>query len=75
MSVHGARRLFVAWLIIATVVLVWPGILPFNRIEPRIFGLPFVIVWVALWVVLGFVVLLIVDRAVSRDERASGSEH
>ena len=74
MTVRSARRLTVAWVVLATVSLTWPGILPFNRIEPRIFGLPFAIVWVALWVVLGFVVLVFADRAVTRAERAAGRE-
>jgi hypothetical protein len=74
MTVRTARRLTVLWVVLATVLLTWPAILPFNRIEPRLLGLPFVIVWVALWIVLGFVVLLIADRAVTRAERASGRE-
>lgn len=74
MTVRSARRLTVAWIVAATVLLTWPGIVPFNRIEPRIFGLPFVMIWVASWVVIGFVVLAIVDRAVTRAERAAGRE-
>ena len=41
----------------------WPGMVPFNRIHPLILGLPFSMVWIALWVVLSFVILVLVDRA------------
>jgi hypothetical protein len=36
--------------------------LPFNRITPTILGLPFSMAWIALWVVLSFLVLVVVDR-------------
>jgi hypothetical protein len=72
MSVRAAQRLFVGYLLIMTVFLTYPGIVPFNRVWPLILGLPFNVFWVAAWVSLGFVVLLIVDRAVTRAER---SEH
>jgi hypothetical protein len=45
-----------------TVAVTWPGMIPFNRVEPTVLGLPFNMVWIALWVVLSFVVLVLVDR-------------
>ncbi len=33
------------------VFVTFPGIEPFNRIRPFIFGLPFVFAWVLAWVV------------------------
>jgi hypothetical protein len=48
------------------VALTYPGILPFNHIRPFVFGLPFVFFWVALWVVLGLLMLLITDAIESR---------
>jgi hypothetical protein len=42
---------------------------PANRIEPLILGLPFSMVWIALWVVLSFLVLLLVDRLEGRARR------
>ncbi|MCZ6917351.1 MAG: DUF3311 domain-containing protein [Gemmatimonadetes bacterium] len=33
------------------VMVTFPGIQPFNRIRPFIFGLPFVFAWVLAWVV------------------------
>lgn len=63
MSTRGARRLLVAYFVVYTIVLTWPGALPFNRVRPLVFGLPFVFFWVLLWVALAFFVFLIVDRA------------
>jgi len=42
---------------------------PFNRIHPLIWGLPFSMAWIALWVILSFLVLLFVDRAEGRARR------
>lgn len=69
MSSRTARRVFIAFFLAYAVALTFPGVLPFNRIRPLVFGLPFSMVWVALWVVAGFVVLLLTDRAIAREER------
>jgi hypothetical protein len=45
-----------------TAAVTWPGLIPFNRFQPTILGLPFTMAWIAFWVVLSFVVLLLVDR-------------
>ncbi|MBT8396432.1 MAG: DUF3311 domain-containing protein [Gemmatimonadetes bacterium] len=44
----------------------WPGMIPFNRIYPLVFGLPFSMFWIALWVFASFLVLLLVDRTEGR---------
>jgi hypothetical protein len=62
-STKNARRLLVAYFVLYTIVLTYPGALPFNRIRPFVFGLPFSFFWVLLWVALAFFVFLIVDRA------------
>jgi hypothetical protein len=62
MSLVAARRLFVAFFALYTIALTYPGVLPFNRIRPFVLGLPFSFVWVLIWVVLGFVVFIVVDR-------------
>ena len=63
MSVVAARRLFVLFFALYAIVLTYPGALPFNRIRPLVFGLPFAFVWVLFWVVLAFFVFLNLDRA------------
>jgi hypothetical protein len=54
------------------VAVTWPGMVPFNRIHPLVLGLPFSMVWIALWVALSFVVFLLVDRVEGRT-RGTGS--
>jgi hypothetical protein len=66
---HAKRRvrvLFAAFLIVYTLAVTYPGIIPFNRVRPFIFGLPFVFFWVVLWIVIGLIVLLITDAVESR---------
>lgn len=72
MSRRGAIALFWGWVIAAAVFLCFPGIVPFNRPRPFIFGLPFVLAWVALWIVLALIVFLRVDRVLDR-HRPGGS--
>ncbi len=57
------------FLVLFAVAVTWPGMVPFNRIHPLIWGLPFSMAWIALWVILSFLVLLIVDRAEGRARR------
>jgi hypothetical protein len=53
----GAAVFFVLFVLAVT----WPGMVPFNRIEPLILGIPFSMFWIALWVFCSFLVLLLVD--------------
>lgn len=69
MKLRIARRVAAAFFVAYTVVLVYPGILPFNRIRPLVFGLPFSMAWVALWVALSILVLGALDYA----ERAAAA--
>jgi hypothetical protein len=61
-------RLLAVFFLIYLVAVSYPGILPFNRIEPLVLGLPFSFVWMILWVVLGWVALLLRYRADRRSE-------
>ena len=60
---------FAAFLIAVT----WPGFIPFNRLTPRVFGLPLSFAWPALWVVAAFLVLLLLDWSESRKNDEEGS--
>ncbi len=62
MSLRWIRRGAAVFFILFTVAVTWPGMVPFNRIQPWILGLPFSMAWIALWVVLSFLVLFAVDR-------------
>lgn len=63
---RAVRVLFGAFLLFNALAFTFPAVLPFNRIRPFVFGLPFVFFWFALWIVIGFVVLLITDAVESR---------
>jgi hypothetical protein len=66
MSTRAARRLVIVAFILYSLVLTWPGVLPFNRIRPFVLGLPFNFFWVVLWVVIGGLALWAADRAYSK---------
>ncbi|HZD04475.1 MAG TPA: DUF3311 domain-containing protein [Longimicrobiales bacterium] len=68
MGVRGVRILAAVFLLLFLVAVTWPGMVPFNRIRPFVLGLPFSMAWVALWVVLGCLVLWLVDVV----ERSAG---
>lgn len=71
MNLRGARAgAFLYFLLFAGAV-TWPGMLLGNRIEPRIFGLPFAMIWVASWVLGGGVVLFLLDRAEMKARRGA----
>jgi hypothetical protein len=67
MSPRAARRLLVAFFVLYTIALTYPGALVANRIEPLVFGLPFIMFWVVLWVVLSLPVFILLDRAHKAD--------
>ena len=63
MSVSLARFLTALFFALFVLAVTWPGMVPFNRIEPLVLGLPFSMVWIAGWVLASFFVLLLVDWA------------
>ena len=75
MSVRSARLLVLAWGVAYVVCLSWPVVGFFNRLEPRILGMPFVMMFVVGWLLLGLLVLFLLDRAVTREESASARTH
>jgi hypothetical protein len=74
MSVRTLQRIAVGYIVVGAIALTWPGVLPFSRSLPRVLGLPFNLFWVAAWAVLGFVVLVALERAVTRAEDANAGE-
>ncbi len=51
------------YLLTMAATLTFPGLTPFNRVEPRILGLPFVFAWYLMWIVGAFVVLSLLYKA------------
>ena len=68
------RRGAVIFFLLFVLAVTWPGMIPANRIEPLILGLPFSMAWIALWVALSFLVLLAVDRVEGSGGRRNGEE-
>lgn len=65
MTVGFARAVVVVFLAAYAVAVTWPGMVPFNRIHPLVFGLPFSMAWIAVWIVAGCLVLWMLDRVES----------
>lgn len=63
MSVRAARALAGIYLVLMLVAITWPGVIPFNRVEPTVLGLPFVMAWIGAWVAGTVPVLWLLDRA------------
>lgn len=61
-----ARALAGAYMMTALVFVTWPGLVPFARIEPLVFGLPFSMAWIAMWVAGTVVMLFLLDRVERR---------
>ncbi|MDW5378501.1 DUF3311 domain-containing protein [Halomonas sp. HP20-15] len=40
--------------VLCTLAMIWPGALIANRIEPTVFGLPFLFFWYILWMLVLF---------------------
>jgi hypothetical protein len=68
MNLKTGRALAWTYLVLAMLAVTWPGILPFARIRPLIFGLPFSMVWIAAWVA-GCVVVFGLLELVERNHR------
>jgi hypothetical protein len=67
MTVRFARILTGTFFVAFALAVTWPGMVPFNRIRPMILGLPFSMVWIAIWIVAGTLVLWMLDRVESAD--------
>jgi hypothetical protein len=65
-----ATRVALIWFALATATLVWP-IYPtwFDRIEPRIFGLPFSLAWILIIIVANFCVVGLLYKLRLVDDR------
>ena len=61
-KLRWTRRGVALFFILFVIAVTWPGMLPFNRIRPLVFGLPFSMAWIAFWVFCSFLVFLLVDK-------------
>ena len=69
MKTSTVRRGVVIFLVLDGLLAMWPGLLPFNRIYPLVFGLPFVMAWLTFLMLLNGIALFVMalaDRAAGR---------
>lgn len=68
------RRYALHALVYAAIVLglLWPVVLPFNRVEPLVFGMPFVMFWIVLALLLVFANTVALYRFEYRELRGDG---
>jgi len=52
-----------AYFIAMAIAITFPGIRPFNTIEPYVFGIPFVFAWALSWVAGSILVFFLLYRA------------
>lgn len=71
MKVRQVRIAVFLFFILYAVAVTWPGAVPFNRVRPFVFGLPFSMAWAALWIVMGCLVLWGLDLSESRSRSDS----
>jgi len=64
-----AGRLAIAFFSVQTIAVVYPGLVPFSRIEPRVLGLPFSMAWLTFWIVASALVLWGVSVVEGRSRR------
>ncbi len=57
------------FLVVDVLLVTWPGLLLFNRTRPFMLGLPFVMAWLTLMLILTGVALLVMEVA----ERRAGN--
>lgn len=63
MNIRWIRGGTILFFVLFIVAVTWPGMIPGNRVFPLVLGLPFSMVWIASWVVLSFLVLVVLDWA------------
>ena len=69
MKLKAVRTATVAFLLLVGFLAMWPGLLPFNRVRPLVLGLPFVMAWLTLLLLLVGVALWVLEVA----ERRAGT--
>jgi len=67
---RSLSRVVAVYVIAFAVFSTWPGMVPFNRVEPFVLGMPFNLVWIAGWVLLSFLLLALLEVVRTREEDA-----
>jgi hypothetical protein len=74
-TMRRTRLAVLAFFLLYLAAVTWPGATLFARAEPFILGLPFSFFWPIVWIVLGFVVLVLLDRREAAHREPQASAH
>ena len=58
-KLRESNRWFIIFLIAIALVMIFPVFGLANRVEPRVFGMPFSMFWVVFWIVVEFFGLIV----------------
>lgn len=67
-NIRIVRRCALAFFVVYLLAVIWPLATLVSAAEPMILGLPLSMAWAIVWILLGFVALLILDRFECRHE-------
>ena len=62
------RRIAIGVFLLYLLAVVWPGAALFRSPEPFVLGLPLSMAWPTVWIVIGWITLLVLERFENRDE-------
>lgn len=62
------RRLAIGLFLLNLLAVTWPVATLFRLPEPLVFGLPLSMAWPIAWILIGWIMLLVLDRFENRDE-------
>jgi Protein of unknown function (DUF3311) len=67
MNRRSIRAFAWTFFVVNLLAVVWPGLVPFNRVRPLVLGMPFVMVWLAGWLVASMAALIVIEWVEHRD--------
>ena len=61
------RKLAIGLFLLNVLAVTWPLVTLFRSPEPLVFGLPLSMAWPIAWILIGWIMLLVLDRFENRD--------
>ena len=61
------RRLAIGLFLLNVLAVTWPLVTLFRAPEPLVFGLPLSMAWPIVWILLGWIMLLVLDHFENKD--------
>lgn len=74
MSLTAARAVAGVYHLAMLYFVTWPGIVPFAKAEPLVFGLPFTMAWIAGWIAGSVIVLTLLDQVEKQHRAKEGGD-